>query len=676
MNKKKLLLLLFCCIYYTGFSQIIYVNQLLTTGNQDGTSWENAFVDVQNALSIATAGSQIWVAQGIYIPSQNLDQTTSFELKDEVEMYGGFCGNETTVEERKWENSPTILSGDLLQNDSLDFTNMEDNSYCVIYSNKVSAATVLDGFIISGGYANDPNAGSQSRGQSGGAWFNRGSFGISNPTVRNCTFTNNQANYFGGVLYNNGGFQGQTNMTFENCEFIHNQSLESGGGIYNNGSFDGESSPTFERCVFRDNVSISGSGGLFYNNGAQGISNPVYTNCIFSDNHANGDNSYGGVAYNMGKGKIDPPEDGDASPIFINCLFLKNKAISGGVMYNLGSEGGQSNPQLINCTLYDNYGEVSAGTLNNNAGGIDDLGTSESTVKNCIFWNNRTNGIGPVFKNNNGSVVVENCLISTTDCDELNVGTGSTTTCNMATIFDTYPMFTDTTNGDFSLLSNSPAQNMGDNNSLPSGIMEDLAGQERISEDIIDLGAFEICGMPCEVLPMELLVFSATMNAPYVVDLYWETASEQQTDFFEIERAVDAHFFKTIQQIKAAGTSTQKQYYSWTDTEAELGHNYYRLKIVNQDGTFEYSDIQMLDIAKNITSISIYPNPSSGQIAIDIIGEKNKLESVEVYNALGLLVYENRKVEKMDLRRFGAGVYWVVIKIGGVIYTERVMVEQ
>lgn len=653
-------------MYYSAFNQTIYVNQLTLTGNHDGSSWDDAFVDLQDALAIATEGAQIWVAQGIYLPSQDTTQNISFELEDGVELYGGFFGNETDLLERNWEDYPTILSGDLEQNDSLDFTNMEDNSYCVIYTNKVSDTTVLDGFIISGGYANDTSASPQSRGQSGGAWFNRGTFGVSNPSIRNCLFTNNQANYYGGVLYNNGGFNGQTNIAFENCQFIHNRSRESGGGIYNQGNFGGESSPSFKHCTFRDNTSMEGSGGLFYNNGTDGISSPVYINCEFSDNRSS---SYGGVAFNMGK------DLGNCRPVFINCLFLRNKALSAGVMYNLGSEDGQSNPQLINCTLYDNFGDVSAGALNNNGGGAEDMGTSEATVKNCIFWNNRTNGIGAVFKNNNGSVIVENCLMSAADCDALNAGTGSVTTCNVMTVFDVDPMFVDTTNGDFSLLLASPAHNMGDNNSLPTDVMEDLAGQERISEDTVDIGAYEICGAPCAVLSAELLTFTAVANLQESVDLFWTTVSEQDLAFFELERSVDARFFETIKRVTAVGITTKTQLYSFKDNFALNGNNYYRLKMVNRDGTFEYSEIQIVNFVKGDGVMTIYPNPNSGQFRINVTNKNDELESVAVYSALGILLYENRNVEKMDLRDFGAGVYWIFVRIEGTVYKERIVVK-
>lgn len=676
-QKHLLLSLLFCTFSYSSFTQIIYVNQATLTGSHNGTSWDNAFIDIQNALTIAQTGDQIWVAQGTYLPTQSLIQTASFELEDGVEMYGGFIGTETILEERDWQNNLTVLSGDLLHNDEEDFTNIEDNSYCIIYSNMVSSATVVDGFTISGAYANDPEASSQSRGQSGAAWFNRGSFGLSNPTVRNCMFINNKANYFGGALYNNGSFNGITNMTLENCQFINNHSVQSGGSIYNNGSFGGESNATFERCVFKNNHAIAGSGGVMYNNGAQGETNPVFTNCIFADNKSG---NYGGVFYNMGKGDLAPLTDGDASPIFINCLMTNNKALSAGVMYNLGSENGRSNPQLINCTLYNNFGQVSAGALNNNAGGMDDLGTSHATVSNSIFWNNRTNGIGPVFKNNNGGTTVENCLISEADCDGLNIGTGSTINCNSENIFNEYPLFADTMNGDFSLLDLSPAHNEGDNSRLPVHILDDLAGKERIAEDIIDIGAYEICGMSCEVLPVDIMAFLASIKAATMVQLDWQVASEKQVDFYDLERSQNARFFQTIAKRSAISSGLDMRRYAVLDNYPPQGENYYRLKVVYLDGTFEYSHVEMIDLSQEQNPITIYPNPTEGQFKLDMGFDIKRLERVMVYDAFGRLVYEDDLVllsNSIMLENIVSGVYELVIELlNGQRYVKHLVVKK
>ena len=122
-------------------------------GNGRGSSWYDA-TSLQKALSIAVNGEQIWVAAGIYKPTEGTDRTISFQLKDGVALYGGFAGGETDLNQRNWRMNETILSGNIGEADV-----ETDNSYHVLVGNgssisPISNATLLDGFIVEAGYAN------------------------------------------------------------------------------------------------------------------------------------------------------------------------------------------------------------------------------------------------------------------------------------------------------------------------------------------------------------------------------------------------------------------------------------------------------------------------------------------------------------------------------------------
>lgn len=81
---------------------IIYVN-IQATGLNNGTSWQNAYTNLQSALSNANANSEIWVAQGIYKPTSDpTNREASFSLKNGLELYGGFVGTETQRSQRNW----------------------------------------------------------------------------------------------------------------------------------------------------------------------------------------------------------------------------------------------------------------------------------------------------------------------------------------------------------------------------------------------------------------------------------------------------------------------------------------------------------------------------------------------------------------------------------------------
>ncbi|MBN1766377.1 MAG: right-handed parallel beta-helix repeat-containing protein [Sedimentisphaerales bacterium] len=123
--------------------EIIYVD-VDAEGDEDGTSWEDAFNDLQDALGVAYACDEIWVADGTYTPSDSFDPCAAFYLPNHVPIYGGFSGGqdgETQRHERNWMTNKTILSG-TIESDNVN--------YVVKVMDNVKAA-VLDGFIIKNG---------------------------------------------------------------------------------------------------------------------------------------------------------------------------------------------------------------------------------------------------------------------------------------------------------------------------------------------------------------------------------------------------------------------------------------------------------------------------------------------------------------------------------------------
>ena len=88
-------------------------------GANDGSSWGDAFVDLQAGLSTAGAGDQLWVAAGSYTPAPpGGPSSATFAIPSGVEVYGGFAGGETALSQRDPAANPTVLSGDLLGDDT------------------------------------------------------------------------------------------------------------------------------------------------------------------------------------------------------------------------------------------------------------------------------------------------------------------------------------------------------------------------------------------------------------------------------------------------------------------------------------------------------------------------------------------------------------------------------
>ncbi len=152
-----------------GFT-IIYVHTD-ATGTGTGLNWTDAFTEVQPALAMAEPGDEIWVGAGVYYPDYDPVRqsytgylSATFTLTNEVSLYGGFAGNETSREQRDWLVNVTILSGDLDRNDSTDPQGVitdatfivGNNAWTIVTSSAVTQTAVLDGFTITGGNANDP----------------------------------------------------------------------------------------------------------------------------------------------------------------------------------------------------------------------------------------------------------------------------------------------------------------------------------------------------------------------------------------------------------------------------------------------------------------------------------------------------------------------------------------
>ncbi|MHC4866984.1 MAG: LamG-like jellyroll fold domain-containing protein [Planctomycetota bacterium] len=245
---------------------VIYVDRS-AKGANNGTSWADAYTDLQDALTDAdTSGKDIWVAEGIYKPTDGNDRTESFELISGVDVYGGFAGGELSLEQRNWRKHRCILSGDI--NEPGD---ANDNSYHVIEG---ADNAIIDGFTITGGNAN--GTGLNKRG--GGILC----FAVS-PTIRNCTITGNRASLYGAGMYNDY----PCSPTITSCFFSNNFS-DRGAGMANYGGGSFACTPIISNCVFSGNEATYGGGVLSIR------SLPRLSNCTFTGNQA----SYGAAMHN------------------------------------------------------------------------------------------------------------------------------------------------------------------------------------------------------------------------------------------------------------------------------------------------------------------------------------------------------------------------------------------
>jgi predicted outer membrane repeat protein len=301
--RSLITLLVFLLAGVSSQATVYYVHP---AGTGNGSSWADAAADLTTVLSLAQAGDEIWVAAGTYTPTSGTDRTISFELRDGVRLFGGFAGSETSRSQRDWSKNPTLLSGEIGE------PGIDDNSFHIIYTNNVSDATVVDGFIITAGNANGQvDKGYRTRG--GGGWFDEATNGgVSEPTIANCTFLGNRG-LEGGAFFSSGQ-NGSSNPTFRHCRFLGNFAKLDGGAIFSDGRAQSTNEMSLFNCTFQDNMSSYGA-------------------CIF----------------------VETGND-DTALVMQHCVFKKNNAFlwGGGIFYNF-PKGGYFDLQIQDCIFEENY---------------------------------------------------------------------------------------------------------------------------------------------------------------------------------------------------------------------------------------------------------------------------------------------------------------------------------
>ncbi|MCK4658194.1 MAG: right-handed parallel beta-helix repeat-containing protein [Phycisphaerae bacterium] len=424
---------------------LIYVD-VAATGANNGSSWVNAYTDLQNALSAANPGEDVWVAEGTYTPA------VTFQLLNGVGLYGGFPSSGGPWASRNWVANQTTLS--------------RSGSGNVVTGTGTDNTAVLDGFTVTNG---------------GCGLY---SYGSGSPTVTNCTFSGNGTgvyNYLGSPIVTNCTFsennRGMTNSssgpTLINCTFSENSaSYEShGAGMYNNNS-----SPTLTNCTFIGNTT---NGNHTYGAGILAReSNLTLTNCTFIGNRTGDWDCRGGGIYSYWSCTLT----------LTNCAFIGNCGGTRGWSQGGGVHDREGTLTLTNCTFVGN--SAAPGGNENGCGGGLYTTSSAAMIRNCIFWGNGAHHGPQIYATYGGVNARYSCIQGGWS------GTGN---------ISSDPQFVDYSGGDYRLSSanHSPCIDRGNNADVPGGITTDLDGHPRFVDDpdttdggsgtppIVDMGAYE-----------------------------------------------------------------------------------------------------------------------------------------------------------------------------------------
>ena len=373
--------LLFVTLASAANEKIIYVDDD-AVGKNDGTSWQNAFRFLQDALANANEAEkpvEIRVAQGIYKP-YNPDQgeeitlerrEQSFLIISNVTIKGGYAGvDNTNPNLRDHRLFHTILSGDLSGNDPSNVTEpndlyahetRQDNAYHVVLINQPDESVFLDGLVISGGNANG----------SDNAHFGGGILIIeSYPSLTHCIFKANAAGNGAGV------FSYQSSPHLQGCTFDSGYAEFRGGGF----SSQGPGEPNLIQCIFTDNNANDAGGAVHFFQGSGGY----VKDCTFVQNTAH----FGGGALSF-----------SACPLFQDCRFENNSAdVRGGAVYNVTKT--EFIPEFYGCHFEANTAEKGGAFYNESI---------SVTITSCVFERNHSGQSGGAIYNDHSYPVVNRC---------------------------------------------------------------------------------------------------------------------------------------------------------------------------------------------------------------------------------------------------------------------------
>lgn len=183
---------------------------------------------------------------------------------------------------------------------------------------------------------------------------------------------------------------------------------------------------------------------------------------------------------------------------------------------------------------------------------------------------------------------------------------------------------------------------------------------------------YSVSGGP---LPVTLLSFNAQKSGEQVL-LTWATSTEINTDKFDVEYSKDGNTFSSFISVAAKGNSSTRQEYSTNHCCPVEGVNYYRLMMIDRDGSFKYSEIKKV-MFEFVNVMKVFPNPNRKNLNLNI-SFKNSFKkdgTISIYNTIGSLVYSSNFLKgqtskQINTRAFATGNYYIVVNVDGTIYKE------
>ena len=620
--KRTLLLLAAFVLCIEASAQRLYVKKG-ATGTGDGSSWTNAYAELGPAMDLAATQAspqitEIWVAAGTYKPTKNYTASTfdiykafvfPFDRTSEatgLKLYGGFNGTETALNQRNWSNNPTILSGDFNDNDVITGTGatltITGHGTDGVFEDNAAHVLVGADYSVVDGFI-----------VTGG-----GNDGIT--ASGSLTYTINGINKSLSNAYGQGMGYVPYTSALQVSKILNTV-------FYGNA---GTNSATRAGAVYCSTFSVD------------------IINCAFINNRCR----TGGAIYTSMSSSTPSTLN------VINTVFVGNYAGAGdGGAITFNSGGASSITNITNCTFFGNASSANGGALNSGAGCIEN-------IKNSIFVAN-TGGAAnrSIYKSapSTGSLNATNCIIddySTTTPATSNVTASNVTTASPFFYNSSNPVGADgkwfTKDDGLILKSLSPGLAAGDASvTLPT---TDIMGSARPSGPFT-LGAYELTW---ETLPVSLANFTAVAKNNNT-QLNWEVLSTLNFSHFEVEKSSDGTHFTKLINVAFRNVGS----YTYTDYMAAMGisngYIYYRLKLVDNDGSFSYSDVRALKISTLNDNFKAYPSPFKDKISLNFNVDGSKEITATLSGTDGKVIVKRKlsanNLVLDDLESLPKGIY-------------------
>jgi hypothetical protein len=683
-----------------------------------GLSWKDASGDIQAMIDNAGA-SEVWVAGGTYVPTTlagngSGPRDKAFVLKKGVKVYGGFAGVENALAERdlRIETNRTVLSGDFNQDDvrsgtgsSLEIANMSENAYHVVIAAGDMTGTILSGVTVQGGNANLQSAGIYVNGRQVNANSGGGVIylydDLGGLQLQQVVISGNYATYGGGIFTDN------SSLVCENTLICHNLASE-GAGIY-----------AFVSSLTMTNVTIAGNNAADVNRQAMvnhdsetKMANSIVSGTILSF----GSRPNPVYTYSVIQGLASSGTNSGADPSFVDPaggnfqLQPCSPGVNGGdPTVSAGVDlAGQPRVQLgrLDIGAYESaqiltddqipmapegnlvvMGNQSASGETRYAADCQNLvlsvtGSGERPVQGAIqvrLWVQSTPGyVGRVY--------------------EIAPALNPSIATGKVTLYFTQAEFSAYNQEGKPNLPIDPSDRTGIQNlriEKRSGVSSDGSGslssysdesvvidpkdedivwnasmsRWEVSFDVRGFSGFFAYAVDDSALPVTLVHFEAEALEESV-RLRWQTTLEVNALHFEMERSNDGTHFVSIGRLAAQGEVKTLKNYVFMDNAPHAGINYYRLKMVDRDGSFSFSRVVSAQSAvpSEDLTVSVYPSPATeGYVHVAHSGD----------NAVKLAIYDlkgrklpvawqetTKGVLSLDVHTLSSGIYILQVHDG------------